>query len=768
MKHSLFFLLIILTLPCPASTLPLEKGERHFQRGDFGAALAAWQRIPSPETELRLRMTRAYRYLGRYREAEALLEEISKQADDATQRVALHTEASILYQAWGRLAQARAELENAALYEISDARIQARSRNQEANLLSAEGYFEQAEALYAKLLQDAALSPEFHAAVAVNRAANSWLLAAEQPAAAFSRAVEAWRAARAANRAQPSGYKHVLAWVTLARQVLDSAQASGVRDLLETARNDLETALHAAHGLENPLAQAAVAAQLGRLYEVRGNLPRALEFTRQAVFWGEQSAAPQQVYQWQWQLGRLLAPRDRAAALAAYRKAVTYLQPFRLQEMARGYRRHVTFSRRSVTDLYIEWVELLLQHAAGVDEAAARQALLEEARQGIERLNLTQLQDYFQDPCVAENTSCQFGPEALDDHQAVLYPLLVPGRLALVLMTRAGLQGILLPQETLKVELLQLAARLRTPPVTEEAARTSRCPSAQRSAGPQALRAAGESILPLAAKVYARLIRPLEAHLHGIEHLVVVPAGLFRLLPFAALHDGERFLFQRYSLSLVPGLCMAHLADAKPTPAAGQLLAGLSLPVQGFSPLPCVTHELSVLAQLAQKSARPFTRLLDAQFTENNVAQNLDSHAGGIVHIASHGSFNPRVEDSFILTYDDRLTLSELETLVRNRAESPQLLTLSACETARGDERAALGLAGVAVKAGVRSSLASLWRVDDEATALLMQRFYRHWLNHGLSKAAALQAAQKDILESSPVYRNPYYWAGFVLIGEAE
>ena len=109
------------------------------------------------------------------------------------------------------------------------------------------------------------------------------------------------------------------------------------------------------------------------------------------------------------------------------------------------------------------------------------------------------------------------------------------------------------------------------------------------------------------------------------------------------------------------------------------------------------------------------------------------------------GNFLATSDDTFILTADDKLTLERLDQLLdplRFRDEPIELLTLSACQTAAGDERAALGLAGVAVRAGARSALATLWYINDQASSELVAAFYRHlraaWgiARHGLAKGA--------------------------------
>jgi CHAT domain-containing protein len=143
------------------------------------------------------------------------------------------------------------------------------------------------------------------------------------------------------------------------------------------------------------------------------------------------------------------------------------------------------------------------------------------------------------------------------------------------------------------------------------------------------------------------------------------------------------------------------------------------------------------------------------------------SHPFGIVHVASHAEFSGDAAGSFLLAYDGRISLERLASVVgstRFRAEQPlELLALSACETAAGDDRAALGLAGVALRAGARSALATLWAVNDEAAAKLVTGFYRALQDPALSRAAALQSAQLELLHSRE-WGHPALWAPFVLI----
>jgi CHAT domain-containing protein len=160
--------------------------------------------------------------------------------------------------------------------------------------------------------------------------------------------------------------------------------------------------------------------------------------------------------------------------------------------------------------------------------------------------------------------------------------------------------------------------------------------------------------------------------------------------------------------------------------------------------------------------------LFNQEFTTTTLEQEISDVPFPVVHLATHGQFSSEVEDTFILTWEGQVNVNDLDQLlqVREREDSQpiELLVLSACQTATGDQRAALGLAGVAVRSGARSTLATLWSVRDESTAQLMAEFYQSLTQAENSKAESLRQAQLSILKN-PEYEHPYYWAPFVLVG---
>jgi len=230
----------------------------------------------------------------------------------------------------------------------------------------------------------------------------------------------------------------------------------------------------------------------------------------------------------------------------------------------------------------------------------------------------------------------------------------------------------------------------------------------------------------------------------------------------AALYDGDCFLIDKYAVAIMPGRLSMTKSNAVQLEYARPLLAGLTKSVQGNSSLPKVAEELKTIQGLYGGK-----QLLDENFNIRNLEQELKKSPYTIVHMATHGKFQENVRESCLWTYDGKLTMDDLETLVglsRFRENPVELLILSACETAAGDDRAALGLAGVAVKAGARSALASLWFVGDEVAALLVPEFYRQLKTPGISKAEALRQAQLKMLNHEH-YRHPGFWSAFLLTG---
>ncbi len=478
----------------------------------------------------------------------------------------------------------------------------------------------------------------------------------------------------------------------------------------------------------------------GALYEREHRYDEALELTRRALFIAQQDSAPEILYQWQWQVGRLLkAKGDLDGAVSSYRRALFSLAAIR-QDLAAGCNKGTTrlSFRATVGPIYFGLADLLLQRSSRSGNEKKALQDLRYARQVIEQLKAVELQDYFQDDCITALQSRETSLQGISNTMAAIYPVILPDRLELLVNFPDGLKQYIVPVRADKLtrSVRRLRKKLETP---------------------------GSRYLVHAQNLYNWLIRPLEADLKasGVDTLIMVPDGPLRTVPMAVLHDGQEFLINNYAVVTTPGLT---LIDPRPFPRTGiqLLLNGLTRAVQGFPALPNVGRELAEVEKIYSGKV-----LRDASFTSENVAKELEAVPYSVIHIASHGQFDNDPKKSFLLTYRDKLTMDRLEELLRLskfRKEPVELLVLSACQTAAGDDRAALGLAGVAIKAGARSALASLWFVNDAATSRLVTEFYRQLRNPELNKAQALQQAQLLLLEQ-PQYRHPAFWSPFLLIG---
>jgi len=477
---------------------------------------------------------------------------------------------------------------------------------------------------------------------------------------------------------------------------------------------------------------------LGHLYEISGQYDDALKRSREAELGAEQIGANDPLFRWQWQIGRILRAQGHAdAAIREYEMAAGTLKLVRA-DIAVGWGNGGGLSfRQSVGPLFFQLADLLLRRSETQEPAEAMASLL-AARDSVEQFKSGEMEDYFQDKCV--NLLRVKPVETVSPRTAIVYIIALPDR----------------------VELLVTAPPLLkrfTAPVTgdalDEVVKQFRFYLVDRN---------NARYLTPATILYHWLIDPIEPELkaQGVQTLVFAPDGLLRNVPMGALSDGKHFLIERYAVAVTPGLTLME-----PKPIQGQsaelLAAGLSDATEGFAALPHVPEELSTLHRLY-----PGAELLNQQFDKKSVRDALRREHYSIVHIASHGVFSGDASKTFLLTYQGKLSLPELQALIapsKFRGEPIELLTLSACETAAGDDRAALGLAGVAIKAGARSALATLWRADDQATASVVEDFYTRLKNDPtLSKARALQQAQIRLL-SDPRYHHPYYWSPYLLIG---
>ena len=527
----------------------------------------------------------------------------------------------------------------------------------------------------------------------------------------------------------------VYAQVNLAKNLINlQASKSLSSDFTEPVQDLLQQTLRQTKELGDQRAESYVLGTLGHYYEQQRQWQTAQEFTEQALHLGEMLNATDIAYQWQWQLGRLLqAQGDQQNAIAPYQEAVKHLQSLRGSLVAVNPDAQFSF-RESVEPVYRELVGLLL-------DVNPNQEQLEQAREVIESLQLAELENFFQEACL---DAIPKQIDEIDVSAAVIYPIILRDRLAVILS---------LPDRSLSYYSTQLP----------QAEIENTIENLYQSLNPIF---SNRKRLQLSEQVYNWLIKPAEADLaqQGIKTLAFVLDGSLRNLPMAALYDGEQYAIEKYNIALTPGLQLLP-SQSLVKEELQAVIAGVSESNQGFSSLPGVKEEVT---KISDQLSSPL--LLDQDFTDANLQKQLEQTNAPIVHLATHGQFSSDPENTFIVTWNDRIHVNDFKNLLRTREAGKikpiELMVLSACETAAGDNKAALGMAGIAVRSGARSTLATLWSVKDQSTSLLMDEFYRDLVQSqsGVNKAEALRQAQLALIKS-PDFNHPFYWSPFVLVG---
>jgi len=738
-------------VPDPAAQA-LAIGQAAFQRGDFESAATSWQaaariaadtKQPQAHSRALTHLARAYTALGHYDQAAQSLHtalRLAEQAGELIQRARILGDLGTLAMATGNVVEAERLVSDALTLAraLGQAELTATLLHTRGNLLMAQQQPYEAIEVYrdsAALAQQA--QQEGMRARALAHAARAATYTA-QPHTATTLLDDALTHLRQAESSHDTAYD--LLFIGRVYHRLTATDPT----LALRAATVFQEAAALAQTLQDPRALSYAWGYLGRLYEEERRYPEALELTRRAVLGAQQVQAPESLALWQWQTGRVLrAIGDSSAALEAYERALATVQSMR-PALLRGAERTPTGFRTAWSPLYFELADLFLCRAAAL-EARAQEAMypqyewyLYQARSTVEQFKTAELRDYFGDECVAAVQPRSTALEHVSLDAVIVYPILLPDRTDVLVSLPTGIKRVEVPVAG---------------PDLEQRVRIFR--NALQDRDP--LR-----YMQHAQALYTWLIRPLEAAMAAwhIQTLVFVPDGALRLLPLAALHDGQQFLVEKYALAITPSLT---LTEPRPLPLGKvqMLAAGVSGAVAGFPPLPRVAEELHRVQQLYGG-----TVLLEQDFSPERLDTTLRQGAFGIVHIAAHGQFATEAAESFLLTAQGKLTMERLSQIVgrlRFRDQPLELLTLSACETASGDDRAALGLAGVGLQAGARSAVATLWLVHDEAAAVLMEAFYRSLQTPGVSRARALQQAQLTLLKDR-TYADPFFWAPFLLI----
>ena len=459
----------------------------------------------------------------------------------------------------------------------------------------------------------------------------------------------------------------------------------------------------------------------------------------QALLLAQSTQSPEIAYRWQWRLGRIYRQQGlRTKAIASYQAALANLSSLRSDLVALEKEVQYEF-KDQIEPVYRELADLLLTGTPNNTD-------LEAARNVIEALQLAELDNYFQDACIT------FDPRSIDQvdqNAAIIYTIILPERLEVIMATSdlaTGQQVFhhhaqAIPQTELEETIKQLRLYITEPDRTRE-------------------------VQHLSAKIYTWLMQPLMQDLQARkpQTVVFVLDGMLQTIPMSVLYDGKQYLIEKYAIALTPGLRLLNpQTDPRPLSfLAGGISQYLKIAEQGFAPLVNVDQELAIASQ----SENPV--LINQEFTPSNLSQQLDLTSASVVHLATHGQFRPNPQQTFLLMWHKLLTIREFSSMIQNRDQTyrnpVKLLVLSACDTAMGDRRAALGLAGIAVRSGALSTLATLWQINDDSTMELMKHFYQHLKHH--SKSEALRQAQLELWKTADKdWQVPTFWSPYVIIG---
>ena len=724
-----------------------EQGEKSFLRGDFENAIIQWTGLAEKYTEQNntakhaetlIKLANAHYALAQYSVSLEILNKANKLVDNPKQKITIMNSLGATYLAMGKYPKADELLQTSAdmARKNNEIDLLIESLNNLGNLKIKKGRFYQALDDYSKGMKLAQTSgnKKLIAKSSINMAIASFEIESRDNVGAKLAMAKIYL------EETEDDHNKAFNWITLGQvgKKLVKSTLSDKSDWQSFAHHAFRQAESVGKRISDARAISYAKGYRAAIHSERTEYEEALQLSREAVLSIEKIHEPGMLYQWQWQIGRILKDKgDIKAVIPAYQQTVSTLSSICKGSSAQQ------FNARSFQDdirpIYLELIDLLLQANDTLKDDKKNQQNLVEVRSAIEQLKAAELQDYFKDVCVSVLQQKIKALDTIDPHTAVVYPILFNNRVEVLLSVPSGLKRFTLPV-TRKGMIDEIGLFRR-----KLGYRTT------------------QAYLPHAQKLYRWLVTPLQATLtkYKINTLVIVPDEFLRTIPIAALHDGEKFLIEKYAIANAPGLSMT---DSKPITAENEkvLLGGVAESEQGFSVLQDVITELSGIKKIFGDK-----ELLGKHFVLNSLKKELKQTPYNIVHIASHTLFKGEAQDSFVLTFDDKLNMDELEQLIglgQNRKNPVELLTLSASQTSAGDDRAALGLTGIAIKTGASSAIATLWLINDQATSVLITKFYRQLKDGNVTKAQAIKNAQVHLIKNTP-YQHPYFWSPFLLIG---
>ncbi|MBE9212456.1 CHAT domain-containing protein [Plectonema cf. radiosum LEGE 06105] len=537
----------------------------------------------------------------------------------------------------------------------------------------------------------------------------------------------------------------------------------------------LQKSVSTSNKLQDNRLQSYSLGALGHFWECNQNNQKALQYTQNAIVAADNKlSAKESLYLWEWQAGRILDQQNqKQQAIESYQRAFETLEDIRLDILTA--KRDVQFDFRDVVrPLYRTLAQSRLELLqAGAIPNEQRDDELSKVVTTIDALKLAELQNYFGNDCVLSGLNPKQVDELLEDKQnSAAYENTV--FLSSIILD--GKTGILLQSANQPTKFRWIKDSQQRIVSSKELERTI----AEFRDG----LVKGEEALnydpTIAAQLYDWIIRPFADDIQPdkVKTLVFIQDGFLRSVPMAPLYDNQqkKYLVETYAIATTPSL---RLTVTKPNRNKQKaLILGLTetstIDGKTFPQIYAVENEIKAV----QKLFPNHTQLIDENFIPQNFQQKLQQTTYPIIHIASHAQFGIIPQDTFIVTgKNKKITINQLENSLqnlKNPSDSVEILALTACQTALGDDRATLGLAGVALQVGVKSAIASLWNVQDDSTARLVEEFYKNYSEREMTIAQALQKAQIKMINTKKLppseridikHDNPVYWGAMIVIG---
>ena len=487
-------------------------------------------------------------------------------------------------------------------------------------------------------------------------------------------------------------------------------------------------ALKVAKNTNDTYLKSYVFLELGYFQEKLGNLQLALDYAQKAQSMAQSEFAYDSLFRAQQLAGRIYQNQgDKFAAITAYKNAIASLGLLREDSLTINIEQRTSFSTE-IEPIYRETLKLLL------NRPKIEKASLASAIAIFDKLRLAQLQNYFGDNCFEITKKSSFQNTSLNKNSATINSIILDDRVLFILQLPNG-KLVKSEAKIAKAELVELAKQWSL----ELNDRST------------------YKFLAHSRLFYDLIIRPFESQLkaNNLEVIVFVHDGILRNLPMAALSDEKEFLAQKWASVSSIGL------NFTPAPVKEKeikaIAFGLQASVNGWTQLNNVASEIQVVQNITDGD-----KFLDSQFTVDNLYRQLSKKEYSVVHLATHGYFGGTIENSYILAYDRKISAFQLEDILSQSKKIPDLLVLSACETALGSDRSLLGLAGIAARSGVESTLGTLWQVQDDEQSQMIEAFYSYWRKSAYNKATALQKVQ---IEQIKTFAHPAKWSALNLIG---